>query len=67
MKEWIIITIIISLVVIAGIVVSLTGSTTAEEPEEISCESCENSCTSGRNCGLPGCEAVYGGGCGCRG
>jgi len=66
MKLWIIAT-IIALLVVAGIVVSVTNVTTADEQETetIECSSCGNSCNAERNCGLQSCGAVSGGSCGC--
>lgn len=70
MKTWIMAAIIIGILVIAGIVVSMTGLTIADEEEQvenIDCKSCGNSCTVERNCGLASCGARTGGSCGCRG
>ena len=68
MNLWIIAATIIGLLVIAGIVISFTGLTVADQPETIDCKTCEGSCTQDKNCGRASCGAVNGNGaCGCGG
>jgi len=70
MKAWIITAIIIGILVIAGVVVSMTGLTIADGEagtETIECSGCGNSCSQSRNCGLQTCKAVSGRSCGCGG
>ncbi len=69
MKVWIMAAIIAGILVLAGITISMTGLTTAdEEPvDAATCTSCGNSCTQSNNCGLASCGARTGGSCGCGG
>ena len=64
MELWII-ALIVGLLLVAGIVVSVTTLTAADEPEEKECKSCGQACTADKNCGLASCGAVSGGSCGC--
>ena len=63
MKTWILVAILASLIVIAGIAV--TNISTAQEPAKISCSTCAGSCSPDANCGLASCGGVSGGTCGC--
>ena len=71
MKAWIIVTLIIGLLLIAGITaVSLTSSDNQEtegNSVETANPTCGNSCTAGNDCGRQECGVTKGtGGCGCR-
>ena len=67
MNVWIIAAIVIGFLAFAGIMVSITSLTTANQPEEISCEGCGNNCNADKNCGRASCGAVNSGSCGCGG
>lgn len=74
MKLWIIATIMISLLMVAGFaarnfVAAKETSNSQENGKDstgkISCESCGSSCSAEKNCGLASCGAVSGSKCGC--
>jgi len=65
MNIWIIGAIITGMLVIAGVVMANIGIIQADQPEKVSCTSCDNSCTADSNCGLKSCGAVSGGSCSC--
>jgi len=67
MKTWISATLIIALLVFAGIAVVKAINSEPVEKTSTGCgASCSNSCTAEKNCGSPTCKAVSGTGtCGC--
>lgn len=70
MKTWILISLAVGLLLIAGIVAvnTLNTDTTTDvkQGKSLTCSSCSGSCTAQKNCGLATCSAVNGGTCGCR-
>ena len=73
MKAWIMIVGVIAILAIAGFAIVKATATTGEIVQTnantettASCSSCPiGGCTAASNCGLSGCGATTGGGCGC--
>ena len=66
MKLWMI-ALVLGLFAIGSVIALATSTETvkAEEPKQLECSSCGNSCSVDSNCGLDTCNAVTGGSCGC--
>ena len=65
MKLLMVVLIALGLIAVAALVVANLSSVEADEPKQISCSTCGNSCSADSNCGLESCGAVQGGSCGC--
>ncbi len=65
MNLWILASIVIGLLVVAGTVTLAAADNPTQEEVELNCANTDNGCTQESNCGLSNCGATVGKSCGC--